>query len=363
MKIPFFTLDRQSREIKDTVLDAIGTVIDSSMFILGTEVEELEKALSNYIDSAEFVSVSSGTEALRLCLLLNNIGFGDEVITVSNSYFATAAAIAMVGATPVFVDIEPDSMLLDPTRIEKAVTANTKAIIPVHYNGYPCNLELIHAIADAYNVVVIEDCAQAFGSKTKNRHVGSDDFGCFSFHPLKVFGGYGDGGGVSLSSVEYIDTLKQLRNNGLVDRDNVAHISGNYRLDTLQAAVLLQKLKYIDSWLMRRKKIGQYYLENLKGIRLPVVEKYVDFNFSSFVVRHPKRDALLRRLNDKGIDCKVQYPIAIHQQPPYSKFSKTSLPITEKVVSEIISIPISQDLTDIEVEFVVDSINSIASLV
>ncbi|MCP4486535.1 MAG: DegT/DnrJ/EryC1/StrS family aminotransferase [Gammaproteobacteria bacterium] len=361
MGVPFFTLDRQHSLIRESLLESITQVVDSGMFILGNQVAELEGALAVYLGVSDVVTVSSGTEALRLSLLMRGIGAGDEVITVSNSYFATAAAIAMVGARPVFVDIDPKTMLIDTSKLHSALTGRTRAVIPVHYNGYPCDQDVLYDFTQSNGISLIEDCAQSFGSSYKGEHVGVRDVGCFSLHPLKVLGALGDAGFVSLTSMQEAKFLRELRNNGLLNRDKVSHICGNSRMDTIQAAVILVKMKHIDNWLVRRREIGSYYLNNIRGIELPSVSDDVEFNFSSFVVRSNNRNKVQAALQSYNVESKIQYPIAIHQQSPYSQYITTSLPRTEEAVASMLSLPLSQHLTDVEVEYTVDCVNRVVT--
>lgn len=344
--IPYVDLGAQHRELEAELLEAVSRVLRHGGFVLGQEVEQFERAVAQRVGVPHAVGVSSGTAALVLALRLHGIGPGDEVITVSHSFVATASAIVLVGATPVFVDIDDDTMLIAIDAAEAAITPATRALLPVHLGGHPCDLDALEALCARRGLVLIEDCAQAFGARWNHRPVGSVGTGCFSMHPLKNLGACGDAGLVSTRSAELADRCRRLRNLGLVERGLCAEVSGNDRLDSMQAALLGVKLGYQDVWLARRQAHAAAYRAALAGrLRMaPQRPEALDVH-ASFVIRHRRRDALLTALHARGVDAKVHYPTAIHQQGPFARWA-CSLPVTERVVDEIISLPISAQLSD-----------------
>lgn len=327
-------------------------MLDHGWFVGGPEVAQVEEQLAERLGVKHVVSVGTGTDALLLAMRARGIGEGDEVITVSHSFVSTASSIALCGATPVFVDLEPDSMTMDPGLLEDALTERTQAVMPVHINGVPCDMEPIAAFCREHDLTLIEDCAQAFGTLYRGEPVGVTDIGCFSLHPLKVLAACGDGGFLAVNDDADADRLRILRNNGLRDRDHVAAISANSRLDAMQAAIVSVKLRYLDSWIDARRCNAQRYRQALDGlVKLPPQERDSDrFIYSMFVIRHPRRDVLAHKLNENGIGAKIHYPLAIHQQEPFEAYSPKELPITEQVVDEILSLPVGASLSDTQVE-------------
>ncbi|HEU5162165.1 MAG TPA: DegT/DnrJ/EryC1/StrS family aminotransferase [Thermoanaerobaculia bacterium] len=356
MIVPYVDLAGQQQSIRAQILDAVGRVLDHGQFILGPEVAELEARLQERLGAAHVVAVNSGTDALAIALRVRGIGPGDEVITPSHSFVATASAIALLGATPVFAEVDEETMLLDPAALRRLVNGRTRAVLPVHLNGFACDLDPIRSFCADHGLALIEDCAQAFGTRYKNAHVGTTDIGCFSLHPLKPFAACGDGGFITFSSTEDAAEARLLRNIGLVDRDHCAAISGNSRLDAMQAAILLVKLRYVDAWIEERRANASAYRDALEGaLRLPPPEGDSFATYSAFVVRHERRDALVQRLRDSGVDAKIHYPLAIHQQEAFERWARP-LPITERVVSQIVSLPVSAQLAPEQREHVVRSV-------
>ncbi len=356
--IPYVDLAALHHPLRERLLEAVGRVIDHGQFILGPEVAELERRLAERIGVPAVVGVGNGTDALLLALRSRGIGPGDEVITVSHSFVATAAAIRLAGARPVFVDVDEESMLLDAGRIEAALTERTRAVMPVHLNGFPCDLDAIAAVCRRHDLALIEDCAQAFGVRFADRPVGRTDLGCFSLHPLKVLPGYGDGGFLAVADAARADDLRERRNLGLVDRDHCRLASGNSRLDTIQAALLLVALDQFEDWLATRRRHAAAYRRDLpEGLRLPPAERPGELaSYSAFVVRHPQRDRLQAALRDRGIDAKAHYPLAIHQQEAFADLPSAALPMTERVVAEILSLPVHGALSDADRERVVTGV-------
>ncbi len=306
------------------------------------------------------VGVSNGTDALKLALRHLGIGPGDEVVVPSHSFFASASCVPLVGARPVFADVDPATMQIDPADVEAAIGPNTRAVIAVHLNGQPCAIEDLDQICKARGVALIEDCAQAIGVHRRGRHVGTHGIGCFSAHPLKNLAALGDAGFVATRDAAETEHLRQLRNHGLRDRDHCDEISDNARLDTMHAAMLLAKLPHLEPALEARRRHAAAYREALAGlVTLPPEDGEGDRStYSAFVVRHPERERLRAALRDAGVDAKVHYPLGAHQQPAFAAWVDRPLPHTERVVSEILSLPVSAQMRDEQREHVCATIRA-----
>ena len=386
MQIPPFSLDEQISEIGDEIEKALIKVFRSGKYIGGEEVASFEKAFALAIETSYSVSCNSGTDALILALRSLNIGEGDEVITSSFSFFATAEAITSVGARPVFVDIDPENYLMDLDLIEKVITPRTKAILPVHLFGQPIDMDKIMAIAEVNNLKVVEDCAQAAGAHWRGKPVGSyGDVGCFSFFPTKNLGAAGDGGAITTNNLELAKTIRELAVHGMPKRYFHTNIGYNSRLDSLQAAILNVKLTRLNKWIERRKAIAINYisqLSSIESIELPsnnlsnnsfhswnqFVIRVMDNSFvknikatSKDVFDNTNRDLFKNELHRLGVNTIIYYPIPIHLQPAYRELGYTegSLPITEKVCSQVISLPIFPELKFIQQSYVIDRIKEI----
>ena len=386
MQIPPFSLDEQISEIGDEIEKALIKVFRSGKYIGGEEVASFEKAFALAIETSYSVSCNSGTDALILALRSLNIGEGDEVITSSFSFFATSEAITSVGARPVFVDIDPDNYLMDLDLIEKVITPRTKAILPVHLFGQPIDMDKIMAIAEVNNLKVVEDCAQAAGAHWRGKPVGSyGDVGCFSFFPTKNLGAAGDGGAITTNNLELAKTIRELAVHGMPKRYFHTNIGYNSRLDSLQAAILNVKLTRLNKWIERRKTIAINYisqLSSIESIELPsnnlsnnsfhswnqFVIRIMDNSFvknikanSEDVFDNTNRDLFKNELHRLGVNTIIYYPIPIHLQPAYRELGYTegSLPITEKVCSQVISLPIFPELKFIQQSYVIDRIKEI----
>ncbi len=386
MQIPPFSLDEQISEIGDEIEKALIKVFRSGKYIGGEEVASFEKAFALAIETSYSVSCNSGTDALILALRSLNIGEGDEVITSSFSFFATAEAITSVGARPVFVDIDPENYLMDLDLIEKVITPRTKAILPVHLFGQPIDMDKIMAIAEVNNLKVVEDCAQAAGAHWRGKPVGSyGDVGCFSFFPTKNIGAAGDGGAITTNNLELAKTIRELAVHGMSKRYFHTNIGYNSRLDSLQAAILNVKLTRLNKWIERRKEIAINYisqLSSIESIELPsnnlsnnsfhswnqFVIRIMDNSFvknikatSEDVFHNTNRDLFKNELHRLGVNTIIYYPIPIHLQPAYRELGYTegSLPITEKVCSQVISLPIFPELKFIQQSYVIDRIKEI----
>ena len=311
------------------------------------------------------ISCANGTDAIVLSLWALDIKSGDEVITVAHSFFATAEAIALVDAKPVFVDIQESDFNIDPNEIEKLITKKTKAIIPVHLYGQPCDIDKIVEIAKKHNLYVIEDCAQAVGAKLNGKNVGTfGDIGTISFFPTKNLGAFGDGGAVVTNNENLAKKIRQLRFHGSSKRYVHEYIGFNSRLDEIQAAILRVKLKYLDEWNLKRQKAADYYNKLLNGIK-GVVTLHVKPNahhiFHQYTIRLQKRDFVCEKLKEAGIETIIYYPVPIHLQKAfdYLNYKNGSLPITEKICNEILSLPIYPEITVEIQEYIVEQIKNI----
>ena len=345
---------------KDEIDAAISRVLDSGWYILGKEVELFEEEFADFIGVKYSIGVGSGTEALHLALVACGIGPGDEVITVSHTAVATAAAISLSGATPVFVDIEPKYFTIDPNCIQKAITSKTKAIIPVHIYGHPANMDSVMSIAKKNGLKVIEDCAQAHGAKYKRQRVGSmGDIGCFSFYPTKNLGAIGDGGMIVTDLPDLAEKTRLMREYGWKERYISSSEGWNSRLDEIQAAILRVKLKHLDEDNRKRVKLAKQYVDGLKGLplELPIKRGDCEHVYHLFVIKTNDREALQDFLGENGIGTNIQYPVPIHKQAYYMSLPKNrSLPVTEKLAKEIVSLPMYPELSLEEIKRVVNSI-------
>jgi dTDP-4-amino-4,6-dideoxygalactose transaminase len=358
MDVPYIDLVAQHEPLKEEILEAVEEVLDHGWFILGEEVTRFEQKIADYLDVPHVIGVSSGTDALELAMRARGIGEGDEVITVSHTWISGVSAIDLVGADPVFVDVDPESMLMDPAELEGALTDRTEAVMPVHINGFPCELDPIRDFCDTHDLTLIEDCAQALGTEYGGQKVGTTDIGCFSLHPLKVLSACGDGGLIAVQDDSEAERLRQLRNNGRKSRDVFPYASDNSRLDTLQAAILLVKFGHLEDWIEGRRSIAAAYREAFDGVvELPPAEPEGNRSvYSMFVIRHPRRDELEERLIDRGIDVKVHYPFAVHEQEPFQAYAPAELPATDEVVSQILSLPVYPEMTDAQRDAVIEAV-------
>ena len=336
--------------------------MDHGQFILGEEVDDLERRCAELCGVSNSVGVNSGTDALILALKALGVGPGDEVITVPGSFVASTSCIALVGALPVFVDVRGDYNI-DPSLIEAAITERTKAILLVHLTGRPADMDPIMEISRKHGLYVIEDAAQAVCAEYKGRRVGSiGDVGCFSLHPLKTLNACGDGGVVTTNDQAIAEDVKILRNIGLRDRDNCVVWGHNSRLDTLQAAILLTKLDYVEEWTEKRRANARFYQEVLKdlpSITCPVEEPYERSVYHTFVIQAERRDELRDHLSQSGIGTSVHYPIPIHLHEAAANlgYGPGSFPVTEKQAGTILSLPVYPELEADQLEYVVTSLH------
>jgi dTDP-4-amino-4,6-dideoxygalactose transaminase len=351
MKIPLVDLKAQHREIRGEIDGAIARVLDRTSFILGEEVAEFERAFASYVGSAGAVAVASGTAALRLALAACGIGAGHEVITTAHTFIATAEAISLAGAKPVFVDIDPQSYTLDPARVEAAITPRTRAILPVHLYGRPAALEPLVGIARRHGLRLIEDAAQAHGATYAGKRCGAiGDLGCFSFYPGKNLGACGDAGAVTGNDPALLDAVRRLRDHGRKSKYVHDEIGFAERMDALQAAILCVKLAHLEAWTERRRAAAERYGRLLagSGLVLPADEPGMRHVYHLYVVRSARRDALLEHLQARGIGAGVHYPLPLHRQPAYLAhgYGSVSLPVTEQAAAEVLSLPLYPELTE-----------------
>jgi dTDP-4-amino-4,6-dideoxygalactose transaminase len=359
--IPVFDLRGQYDSIKDEIDVAVFRVLERGRFILNEEVASFEQEFAAYCGVSHAVGVGSGTEALHLALLACGVGPGDEVITVSHTAVATVAAIELAGARPVLVDIDSVRYTLDPAQIEAAITPRTKAVIPVHLYGCPADLASILEIAQRHNLFVVEDCAQAHGAVYQGRRVGAwGDIAAFSFYPTKNLGAYGDGGAVVTDDPSLAERARLLRQYGWRER-YISSLKGlNSRLDELQAAVLGVKLRHLEAWNERRRRLATLYADGLaeSGVVLPHELEDVTHVYHLYVVRHPRRDDLRAFLHERGIGTLVHYPVPVHLQPAYHDlgYAAGDLPVTESAAREVLSLPMYPELRDGEVAVVSEAL-------
>jgi dTDP-4-amino-4,6-dideoxygalactose transaminase len=361
--IPYVNIAGQHAPIRAELLEAIGTVIDRGQFILGEEVSLFEQRFAALCGVRYAVAVHSGTAALILALRALGIGPGDEVITVPNSFVASTSCIALVGARPVLVDVREDYNL-DPTQLEQAITAQTKAILPVHLTGRPADMEPIMKIAKAYGLHVVEDCAQAVLAEYQGQPVGSfGTIGCFSLHPLKTLNACGDGGVLTTYDATLYERLKVLRNLGLQTRDSCVVWSSNSRLDTLQAAILLVKMKYLQSWTDQRRAHAAFYsstLADLPQLQVPKDKPHEKAVYHTYVIQAERRDALKTSLTEQGIGTAIHYPIPIHLQKVAHGlgYCRGSFPVAERQAERILSLPVYPELTSDELAYIAHTIRA-----
>lgn len=363
--VPLLDLQAQYQPIRDEVLAAITRVCDSQRFIGGAEVEGLERELAARLTVKDAVGVSSGTDALLAAMMAVNIGPGDEVVTSTYSFFATAGCIARLGATPVFVDIDPVTYNLDPDALQGAMTPRTKAIIPVHLYGCSADMDRILAVAARAGVAVIEDAAQAIGALYKGQPVGGwGTLGCFSFFPSKNLGAFGDGGLVTTNAPALAHRLRLIRNHGMEPRYYHHFVGANFRLDALQAAVLRVKHQYLARWTEARRRNADRYralfasLEGEGRIGLPVEPVGCYHIYNQFVVRLHERDKVKAALEARHIGCEIYYPVPFHLQQCFAGlgYRKGQFPHAERAADETLALPIYGELTEAQQQHVVDAI-------
>src|SRR5437588_3154755 len=349
--VPFVDLKAQYASIKNEIDAAFARVVENTVFIMGPQVAAFEKAFADYLGARFCVGVNSGTAALQLALMACGIGPGDEVIAPSFTFFATAEAVSVLGAKPIFVDIDPVSYTIGAAQIEAAITARTRAIIPVHLYGQAVDLDPILDVAKRHDLRVIEDAAQAHGAEYKGKRVGAlSDAGCFSFYPSKNLGAYGEAGAIVTNDEELARQLRLLRDHGSTSKYVHAIVGYNFRLEEIQAAVLNVKLPHLDDWNNQRREHALIYNDLLKdrGVGLPREMDYARHIYHIYAIQSDSRDALQKHLTAGGIQTGVHYPIPIHLQPAYASlgYRPGDLPVTERLSERVLSLPMFPELRE-----------------
>jgi dTDP-4-amino-4,6-dideoxygalactose transaminase len=387
MKVPLLDLKAQYQAIKPEIDQVMAEVMESQHFILGPQVQECEKAIASYSKCGYGIGASSGTDALLMCLMAEGIGAGDEVITTPYTFFATAGAIARVGARPVFVDIEPTSYNLDCSQVAAKITRKTRAIIPVHLYGQMADMDAVMKIASEHKLIVIEDAAQAIGAEWEGRRAGSiGHYGCFSFFPSKNLGAAGDGGMVVTNDAQRAENLARIRAHGSKPKYYHKVVGGNFRLDTLQAGIVTAKLKHLDNWTAARQRNAERYdkLLGACGLHIADSSSYTGNGspgshakngapqvllpktvanrhiFNQYIIRTSRRDQLKTDLQEKGVATEVYYPVPMHLQECFASLGhkQGDFPQSESAANETLALPIYPELTDAQAEYVVQSIRN-----
>ncbi|MHC9542837.1 MAG: DegT/DnrJ/EryC1/StrS family aminotransferase [Vulcanimicrobiota bacterium] len=365
MNIPMVDLKTQYHNIKSEIDEAMSNVLEASAFIMGPDVKKLEEEVAQFSQVRHAIAVGSGTEALHIALLSSGIGPGDEVIVPTFTFIATAEVVSLVGARPVFADIDAGTYNIDPRDVEKKITAKTRAIIPVHLYGQPADMDELMKIARAHNLVVIEDCAQAMGAVWKGTMVGTiGDVGCLSFFPSKNLGGYGDGGMILTNRDDVADKARAIRVHGS-NKKYFHHLIGvNSRLDTLQAAILRVKLRYLAKWNDMRRAAAARYSKALEGSAFvtPVTHHDAVHVFHQYTIRAPKRNELQNYLKEKGVASMIYYPLCLHQQGAFAHFGgkEGDMPVAEKAQNEVLSLPMFPELSEEQTSYVAEALQAFA---
>ncbi len=362
MNVPFLDLKVQYKEIEQEVKPMVAEAMENGAFIGGPQVTSFEEEFAQFCDSKYCIGVNSGTDALRFALIASGVGAGDEVITVPNTFIATTEAISQAGATPVFVDIDPDTYNIDVSQIEEKITQKTKAILPVHLYGQPADMDPILEIAARHNLVVIEDAAQAHGALYKGRKTGSmGRIGCFSFYPGKNLGAYGEGGAVVTQDEEIGQKIRMIRDHGQAQKYYHDLEGYNGRLDAIQAGVLRIKLRRLENWNASRRNNAATYselLSNVDGIKVPVEADFSRPVYHLYVMLVDDRDGLQKFLGEKGIGAGLHYPLPLHFQKAYAHlgYKEGDFPVTESAAKRLISLPMFPELSREQIEYVVEAI-------
>jgi dTDP-4-amino-4,6-dideoxygalactose transaminase len=365
--VPFLDLKAQYLSIEGEILDAVKRTLASTQYVLGSEVAAFEEEFADYSGCNFGIGVNSGTSALHLALLAAGIGPGDEVLTVSCTFVATVAAIDYVGARPVFVDVDAATLNMDVAKIEEKITERTKAILPVHLHGHPADMDPILEVARKKSLLVIEDAAQGHGAEYKGRRVGSiGDLGCFSFYPGKNLGACGEGGMVVTNNEDYAKTVRMLRDWGQAKKYHHVLKGFNYRMEGLQGAILRVKLRHLESWTESRRRHAALYGQLLGGakVELPKEQDYARHVYHVYAVRVADRDRLQERLQDRGVQTGIHYPIPVHLQHAYRDlgYGAGDLPVTEEVSRQLLSLPMFAELTELQIADVCEAVKECSEL-
>jgi dTDP-4-amino-4,6-dideoxygalactose transaminase len=366
MNIQMVDLKRQYEKIKPEVDNAIQEVLDSTQFILGRKVSDFEKTVAEYLGVKYAIGVANGTDALQIAMMALGIEKDDEVITTPFTFVATTETIVMIGARPVYVDINPVTYNIDVKKIKEKITSRTKAILPVHLYGNPAEMDEIIAIAREYNLYVIEDSAQSFGAEYKGKKVCSfGDVACISFFPSKNLGCYGDGGMVVTNNEEIHEKVRMIANHGSKVRYVHERLGMNSRLDALQAAILNVKIKYIDEWNNKRIQNAKLYSERLKDVKQVITPTYPEYSkhiFHQYTIKVENRDDLQKFLTSKNIPTAIHYPVPLHLQPAFRGFAEEgSLPYAEEAAKKVLSLPMHPDLEIEEIDYITNLIKEFYS--
>jgi dTDP-4-amino-4,6-dideoxygalactose transaminase len=362
-KVPYLDLSAQIRSVRKELDAAIARTLDNCSFCLGPDVVQFEKDFAKFIGAEHCLGFNSGTSALHIALMLLNVGPGDEVITTPYTFVATSWAISYVGAKPVYVDVNDATMNLDPKLLERAITSRTKAVMPVHLYGHPFDLDPILAICKKHKLPLVEDTAQAHAAKYKGKIVGTfGDISCFSFYPGKNLGACGEGGALVTNNSEFAKRARSLREHGSTVRYYHDEVGFNYRMEGIQGAVLGVKLPHLQKWTNERRRVAHRYHELLKDtpLQLPLEASFAESAYHLYVVRHPRRDELKKYLDDNGVGCALHYPLPLHLQKCYANLGHKvgDFPVSEKSARECLSLPIYPELTDAQIQRVVEVIKN-----
>lgn len=361
-RVPFVDLHRQYLSIQREVAKALRNTFKESQYILGPNVKKFEIAFAKFLHTKYVIAVSNGTDALHLALRTLNIGAGDDVLIPANTFIATALAVSWTGAKPVLVDCDPTTYNIDLQLLEKRLTKRTRAIIVVHLYGNPVNMDTVMTFARRHKLAVIEDTCQAHGATWRGKTVGTfGDIGCYSFYPTKNLGAYGDGGALSTNNVRLANQLMSIRNYGESSKYHYIEKGYNNRLDDIQGAILQVKLRHLKTWNAARRKLAQEYMKRLQGNRnivIPTEQKKGKHVYHLFVIRAKKRDALQTYLRKKEIGTQIHYPVPIALQQSYRELSKQrrTTPVTQRIATQLLSLPIFPEMTITEVRYVVKKI-------
>lgn len=360
MKIPLCDLKAQYASIESEIDDAIKSVLARTNFIQGEDVRLFEKEFAAFQGAGYGVACSSGTDALQLALLGLGVKPGDEVITVSHTFTATAEAICHCGAIPVFVDVDPRTYNMDASKLEAAITPKTRVILPVHLYGQPADMDAILAVANRHGVKVLEDAAQAHGAEYRGRRVGAiGHAACYSFYPGKNLGAYGDAGAITTDDEALAKWCAMMADHGRTEKYSHDHVGFGKRMDTMQAAVLRAKLRHLEAWTALRREKAAAYTELLSGVVEPPYEpEWARGVYHQYVVRVPRRDDVLRQLKEAGVGAGIHYPIPLHLQPCYSYlgYKRGDFPVTEQAADDILSLPIFPEITGEQQRYVAEQL-------
>jgi UDP-2-acetamido-2-deoxy-ribo-hexuluronate aminotransferase len=364
MKVPFCDLTPMHKKLSRKINSSIKRVINNSAFILGNEVNTFEQEFSNYLGVDYFIGTSNGTAALMVALKALDIGNNDEVILPAMSFYATAEAVAFIGAKPVFVDIDPLTCNINISQIEEKISNKTKLILPVHLYGYPANLDEIIKIGERFNLKILTDCAHATGATYKGRKVGAiEDIAAFSFYPSKNLGCIGEAGGIATNDKELAELCRKYRDHGSTKKFEHTHIGINARMDGINAAVLSVKLKYLDEWNLDRLRIAGKYSDIISGLNIETqkVEKNYSHVFHIYQIQIKNRDYVLAKMQEKGIGVNIHYPVPLHLHKGFSflNYKKGDFPVAEQLAEETLSLPVYPYMKDIQVEYVCKVLKSL----